>query len=114
MAPDWARRLAPVGDQVTRRWGRFLRAEVGGGPRLPAPRGDQVFRAFQRPLADVRVLVVGRDLPDAGHPVASFAVQGVRAAAAANLVNIYRLRSDLGIETPSTARPDQPGRTTRA
>lgn len=39
--------------------GQFLRAELAAGrPCLPA--GDHIFRAFSRPLADVRVLIVGK------------------------------------------------------
>ena len=40
--------------------GQFLREELAAG-RGYLPAGEQVFRAFQRPLADVRVLVVGQD-----------------------------------------------------
>ena len=101
MAPDWAEQLAPVDDQVAA-MGQFLRAEVGAG-RGYLPRGDQVFRAFQRPLADVRVLVVGQDpYPTPGHPIGlSFAVEAHVRPLPPSLVNIYtELQSDLGIEPP--------------
>ena len=59
VAPDWAEALAPV-DETIATMGRFLREELAAGrPYLPA--GEAVFRAFERPLADVRVLVVGQD-----------------------------------------------------
>jgi uracil-DNA glycosylase len=59
MAPDWAEAMAPVEDRITA-LGQFLREEVAAG-RPYLPDGDHVFRAFQAPLADVRVLVVGQD-----------------------------------------------------
>ena len=64
--------------------GEFLREEMAAG-RGYLPAGDHVLRAFQRPLADVRVLVVGQDpYPTPGHPIGlSFAVAPRRAAGAA-------------------------------
>ena len=59
VAPDWAEALAPVDDRIAA-MGEFLRNELRAG-RSYLPHGDQVFRAFSRPLADVRVLVVGQD-----------------------------------------------------
>ncbi len=97
MAPDWAEAMAPVEEQVTA-LGQFLREEVGAGrPYLPA--GEAVFRAFQRPLADVRVLVVGQDpYPTPGHPIGlSFAVAPHVRPVPRSLANIYReLHDDLG------------------
>ena len=83
MAPDWAEALAPVDDRIGR-MGRFLRDELAAGRRY-LPAGDNVLRAFQRPLADVRVLVVGQDpYPTPGHPIGlSFAVETRRLAAPA-------------------------------
>ena len=102
LAPDWAEALAPVEDDVAR-MGDFLRAERAAG-RDYLPAGDAVLRAFTRPLADVRVLVVGQDpYPTPGHAVGlSFSVaRGVRPLPP-SLVNIYReLETDLGIE-PAT------------
>ena len=74
VAPDWARALAPVEEQIEA-MGRFLRAELAAG-RGYLPAGERVLRAFQRPLAEVRVLVVGQDpYPTPGHPIGlSFAV----------------------------------------
>ena len=66
VAPDWAEALAPVDGQITA-MGEFLRAEVRAG-RTYLPHGDHVLRAFSRPLADVKVLVVGQDpYPTPGH-----------------------------------------------
>ncbi|RYE74904.1 MAG: uracil-DNA glycosylase, partial [Myxococcales bacterium] len=68
MAPDWAEALAPVEGQIAR-MGAFLRDELAAG-RSYLPAGEHVLRAFQRPLADVKVLVVGQDpYPTPGHPV---------------------------------------------
>ena len=112
VAPDWAEQLAPVDDRIAD-MGRFLREEIAAG-RGYLPHGDQVFRAFQRPLADVRVLVVGQDpYPTPGHPIGlSFAVDAHVRPIPRSLANIYaELRSDLGIETPEhgdlTAWADQ-------
>ncbi len=102
MAPDWAAALAPVDERIAA-MGHFLREELAAGrPYLPA--GDKIFRAFQRPLADVRVLVVGQDpYPTPGHPIGlSFAVDAHVRPVPRSLANIYQeLRSDLGIETPA-------------
>ena len=98
VAPDWAAALAPVDDRIAA-MGRFLREELAAGrPYLPA--GDHVLRAFQRPLADVRVLVVGQDpYPTPGHPIGlSFAVAPDVRPVPRSLANIYReLHDDLGI-----------------
>jgi uracil-DNA glycosylase len=102
MAPDWAAALAPVDDQVAA-MGRFLREELAARrPYLPS--GENVFRAFRRPLADVRVLVVGQDpYPTPGHPIGlSFAVEAHVRPIPRSLANIYNeLRDDLGVEPPA-------------
>jgi uracil-DNA glycosylase len=101
MAPDWAAALAPVDEQVAA-MGRFLRDEEAAG-RGYQPRAERVFRAFERPLADVRVLVVGQDpYPNPSHPIGlSFAVERHVWPLPPSLVNIYvELRDDLGIVPP--------------
>ena len=101
MAPDWAEALAPVEDRIAE-MGRFLREELAAG-RAYQPSGDWVFRAFQRPLADVRVLIVGQDpYPNPAHPIGlSFAVRRDVWPLPPSLVNIYtELRADLGIVPP--------------
>ncbi|WP_193613369.1 uracil-DNA glycosylase [Nocardioides lijunqiniae] len=101
MAPDWAEALAPVDDRIGR-MGAFLRDELAAG-RDYLPAGDHVFRAFRRPLADVRVLVVGQDpYPTPGHPIGlSFAVDAHVRPVPRSLANIYReLGTDLGLATP--------------
>ena len=99
--PGWALALEPVASQVSA-LGEFLRAEVAAG-RGYLPAGQHVLRAFSRPLADVRVLIVGQDpYPTPGHPVGlSFSVSRETRPLPRSLQNIYReLRDDLGIEPP--------------
>ena len=101
VAPDWAEALAPVDEQIAA-MGRFLREELAAG-RGYQPEGDRVFRAFERPLADVRVLVVGQDpYPNPRHPIGlSFAVERHVRPLPPSLRNIYaELRDDLGVEPP--------------
>ncbi len=102
VATDWAEALAPVEPQIEA-MGRFLREELAAGrPYLPA--GDQILRAFQRPLADVKVLIVGQDpYPTPGHPVGlCFSVAPDVRPVPASLVNIYKeLSTDLGLPTPT-------------
>lgn len=99
MAEDWAEALAPVDERVGA-MGQFLRAEVAAG-RGYLPAGDQVMRAFARPLSDVRVLIVGQDpYPTPGHPIGlSFAVAPDVRPVPRSLANIYKeLQSDLGVD----------------
>ena len=97
MAPDWASALAPVEPRL-RTIGDALRAETAAGrPYLPAP--DAVLRAFARPLAEVRVLVVGQDpYPTRGHPVGlAFSVAPHVRPLPRSLQNVYReLVDDVG------------------
>ena len=68
IAPDWAEALADVEPQI-HTMGDFLRQEIAEG-RSYLPAGDNVLRAFSRPLAGVRVLIVGQDpYPTPGHAV---------------------------------------------
>lgn len=103
VAADWARALADVEPQVHAA-GAFLRAEVAAG-RTYLPAGPDVLRAFTRPLADVRVLVVGQDpYPTPGHPMGlSFSVQPDVRPVPRSLANIFtELQADLGVPAPST------------
>ncbi|KAF2420236.1 uracil-DNA glycosylase [Microbacterium sp. B35-30] len=103
--PDWSTALEPVGPDIAA-LGDRLRAEVAEGrPYLPA--GDRVLRAFQRPLPEVKVLIVGQDpYPTPGHPIGlSFAVDADVRPLPRSLANIYReLETDLGI--PRAAHGD--------
>ena len=95
----WADALAPVASRIAA-MGDFLRAEVAAG-RGYLPAGENVLRAFQAPVADVRVLIVGQDpYPTPGHPIGlSFAVERHVRPLPRSLRNISReLHDDLGIE----------------
>ena len=101
VAADWAEALAPVDTRIVE-MGAFLRTEIRAG-RGYLPHGDHILRAFSRPLADVRVLVVGQDpYPTPGHPVGlSFSVAPDVRPLPKSLVNIYReLVADIGCEPP--------------
>ncbi len=101
MAPDWAEALAGVEGVITG-LGDFLRAELDAG-RGYLPPGPTVLRAFSRPLAQVRVLIVGQDpYPTPGHAVGlAFSVAPQVRPLPRSLANIYReLHDDLGI-TPA-------------
>ncbi|MEZ5091228.1 uracil-DNA glycosylase [Nocardioides sp.] len=102
VASDWAAALAPVDERISA-MGVFLREELAAG-RDYLPAGDRILRAFQRPLAEVRVLVVGQDpYPTPGHPIGlSFAVAPDVRPLPGSLRNIYReLHDDLDVEPPA-------------
>lgn len=102
VAPDWADALAPVADQVAA-LGQFLRGEIAGG-RGYLPHGDQILRAFARPMSEVKVLIAGQDpYPTPGHPVGlSFSVSPTVWPLPRSLVNIYaELVADLGVDPPA-------------
>ena len=101
--PSWAVALEPVAGAVTS-LGEFLRAEVAAG-RGYLPAGGHVLRAFERPLDDVRVLIVGQDpYPTPGHAVGlSFSVAPDVQPVPRSLVNIYQeMQTDLGLARPSS------------
>lgn len=103
VAPDWASALADAEPQV-HAMGEFLRSELAEG-RSFLPGGAHVLRAFERPLADVRVLVVGQDpYPTPGHAVGlSFSVAPDVRPVPRSLANIYlELVDDVGVPMPTT------------
>ncbi|WP_431807038.1 uracil-DNA glycosylase [Microbacterium paraoxydans] len=96
--PGWAEALAPAQERITA-LGERLRAEQAAG-RGYLPGGENVLRAFQRPLSEVRVLITGQDpYPTPGHPIGlSFAVDRHVRPLPRSLTNIYKERqSDLGL-----------------
>jgi uracil-DNA glycosylase len=100
--PGWAAALQPVEPQI-RAMGEFLRAEVAVG-RGYLPAGDRVLRAFEQPLSQVRVLIVGQDpYPTPGHPVGlSFSVAPQVRRLPPSLLNIFReYHDDLGYPRPA-------------
>lgn len=98
MAADWAAALAPVEGRIAD-MGQFLRSELAAG-RGYQPSGERVFRAFRKPLAELKVLIVGQDpYPNPQHPVGlSFSVERHVRPLPPSLANIYKeLETDLGI-----------------
>ncbi|MCZ4498968.1 MAG: ung [Marmoricola sp.] len=103
VADDWAEALEPVEPDLAR-VGTFLREEVAAG-RGYLPAGEQILRAFQRPLAQVKVLLVGQDpYPTPGHPVGlSFSVAPQVRPLPGSLRNIFtELVADVGVPAPSS------------
>ncbi|MFC5907280.1 uracil-DNA glycosylase [Streptacidiphilus monticola] len=99
----WAKALAPVEGQIAA-MGEFLRGEIAQR-RTYLPAGPNILRAFQQPLADVRVLIVGQDpYPTPGHAVGlSFSVAPDVRPLPGSLVNIFQeYQQDLGLPAPAT------------
>lgn len=105
MADDWATALAPEAARVHALLAD-LRAEAAAGhPWLPHE--HLVLRAFARPLADVRVVIVGQDpYPTPGHPIGlAFATDARVRPLPRSLATVYReLHDDLGV--PPAAHGD--------
>jgi uracil-DNA glycosylase len=96
VAPDWAVALEPVAPLLTE-LGAFLREELRAG-RAYLPAASAILNAFTRPLADVKVLIVGQDpYPTPGDPMGlSFSVPRGRPMPR-SLANIAReLKADTG------------------
>lgn len=92
IAEDWAEALAPVDDTI-KDLERFLDTEPDHRPV-----SSQVYRAFERPLGKVRVLIVGQDpYPNPDYPIGlSFAVRSDVRPLPGSLKNIYKeLHDDL-------------------
>lgn len=103
IAPDWAAALAPVEPQI-HAMGDVLRAELAAG-RGYLPAAHAVLRAFARPLAEVRVLVVGQDpYPTPGHAMGlAFSVTPQVRPVPRSLANVFaELTTDVGAPTPTT------------
>lgn len=96
VAADWADALAPVAPTLAG-VGHFLREELTAG-RDYLPASDRILAAFERPMQDVRVLIVGQDpYPTPGDAMGlSFSVP-VGRAMPRSLSNIAReLAADTG------------------
>jgi uracil-DNA glycosylase len=101
--PSWRRALAPVAAQLQAMLD-FLRTEdEAGRAYLPAP--TAVLRAFETPLDDVRVLLVGQDpYPTPAHPVGlAFSVDAAVSPLPRSLRNVYaELVADVGVPPPAS------------
>jgi uracil-DNA glycosylase len=101
VAPDWVTALEPVAP-ILADVGAFLRAELESG-RTYLPAESAILNAFTRPLAEVRVLIVGQDpYPTPGDPMGlAFSVPRDRPMPR-SLTNIAReLKADTGEELAS-------------
>ena len=101
--PSWVSALSPHQATLTR-IGQYLRDENAAG-RPWAPAGSRILRAFEQPLDDVRVLIVGQDpYPTPGHAVGlSFSVAPEVRPLPRSLQNIYReLQDDVSCARPIT------------
>lgn len=101
VSPDWAEELSGI-EATLVSLARTLEARRAGGEQvLPSP--GNILRAFARPLAQARVLIMGQDpYPTPGHSVGlSFSTaQGVTPLPR-SLKNIYtELHDDLGTRIP--------------
>jgi uracil-DNA glycosylase len=98
VAPDWADAMVAVEPILASLAGFLEREDASGRGYLPAP--DAILRAFETPLAEVRVLIVGQDpYPTPGDPVGlSFSVPAGHPMPR-SLLNIAKeLRADTGEE----------------
>lgn len=98
---SWLPALLPYED-VLADIGQFLRAESAAG-RAWAPTGGRILRAFEQPMDEVRVLIVGQDpYPTPGHAVGlSFSVAPEVRPLPRSLTNIFtELTADIGCPTP--------------
>lgn len=99
MARDWSQALAPVATDLAALERHRLAEQAAGIDVLPPE--TSIFRAFERPLSQVRVLIVGQDpYPTPGHAMgyAFAAARDVRPLPR-SLSNLYReLQDDLGID----------------
>ncbi|RMB62199.1 uracil-DNA glycosylase [Tessaracoccus antarcticus] len=105
LADDWAEALSDV-EPTIHQMGDFLRVELAEG-RGYLPAAENVLRAFTRPMADVRVLILGQDpYPTPGHSVGlAFSVARDVSPLPRSLTNIYaEMESDLG--TPPASHGD--------
>lgn len=99
--PTWVPVLKDEQSHLTE-LGEFLREETNAGrPWLPA--GSHILRAFQQPLPQIRVLIMGQDpYPTPGHPVGlSFSVAPEVQPLPRSLTNIFKeMGTDLGVPRP--------------
>ncbi len=101
VAADWAEALAPVEGQLVA-LAHILEARRAAGERI-LPEPGNILRAFSRPLAMARVLVMGQDpYPTPGHSMGlSFAALPAVHPLPRSLKNIYtELHEDTGVKTP--------------
>lgn len=102
VAADWAEALAPVEGKLVSLARELETRRTSGERILPAP--PNILRAFSRPLAEARVLVMGQDpYPTPGHSMGlSFATLPQVRPLPRSLKNIYlELHEDTGLPIPA-------------
>lgn len=103
MDAGWKRALEPVRPELEAALAAVEAESRAGAHILPAP--NRVFRAFERPMDAVRVVIVGQDpYPTPGHAVGlSFSVERDVRPLPASLKNILtEWHDDLGQPMPPT------------
>ncbi len=107
IAADWCELLAPVSLDIDYLVEAVRREEQRGVCVLPPE--PQRFRAFERPLSELRVLIVGQDpYPTPGHAVGlAFATHPDVQPLPRSLANIFReLQDDQQLPPPTTGSLD--------
>jgi uracil-DNA glycosylase len=101
--PGWAEALTPARGQLDA-IGQVLESDREAGVQV-LPAEENILRAFQAPLDEVRVLIVGQDpYPTPGHSIGlAFAVEPHMRPLPRSLANIFReLADDLGTPPPAS------------
>ena len=102
MDAQWRQALEPVRAELEAALASVEAESKAGAKVLPAP--GRVFRAFERPMDAVRVVIVGQDpYPTPGHAVGlSFSVEPTVRPLPGSLRNILtEWHSDLGLPMPA-------------
>lgn len=103
MDASWKRALEPVRTELEQALAAVEAEHLAGAQVLPPP--ARVFRAFERPMDAVRVVIVGQDpYPTPGHAVGlSFSVDAAVRPLPASLRNILsEWHDDLGLPMPTS------------
>lgn len=88
IADDWVDALRAADSKIDEKVDACLTRVANASPALPAP--DRIWRAFEIPLADVRVLIVGKDpYPNTQHAVGLSFSTGPGGPIPGSLINIY-------------------------
>lgn len=100
VAPDWVEALRRVDPTIDGKVDLCLTKLSGSGPYLPTE--GAIWRAFEVPLADVRVLILGQDpYPNPCHAVGLSFSTGPNGPIPASLRNIYVELRECGYEPPN-------------
>ncbi|MEO3939312.1 uracil-DNA glycosylase [Dermatophilaceae bacterium Soc4.6] len=100
IAAGWAEALRSVDPEIDRRIDACLTRLATAGPYLPAR--ANLWRAFEVPLKDVRVLILGQDpYPNPQHAVGLSFSTGPQGPIPASLHNIYRNLEQCGYPPPA-------------